>query len=151
MSIATLIRRRLAEGASDDAVIAEAIREAERREAPPSAAYQARMSTRARKQAFDALCNRDGSLCAQCGISDRTIWRAAGVYNNDDWGNNEDGHPLGFYTKVNASSNLEVDHILALHLGGSNDLENLWLLCRDCHKIKTAREQSQRLKRLFAQ
>jgi hypothetical protein len=31
----------------------------------------------------------------------------------------------------------EVDHIRALSLGGTNDLDNLEALCSDCHKIKT--------------
>jgi len=35
----------------------------------------------------------------------------------------------------------EVDHILALYKGGTNDLENLVALCRNCHGIKTTKER----------
>jgi hypothetical protein len=34
----------------------------------------------------------------------------------------------------------EVDHITRLEFGGSNDVGNLSALCRNCHGIKTARE-----------
>lgn len=34
----------------------------------------------------------------------------------------------------------EVDHITRLEFGGSNDVSNLSALCRNCHGIKTARE-----------
>lgn len=32
---------------------------------------------------------------------------------------------------------LECDHVVPLHKGGSNDVTNLRVLCRDCHAIKT--------------
>lgn len=35
---------------------------------------------------------------------------------------------------------LEVDHVVPLHVGGSNDPANLELLCRDCHRVKTELE-----------
>lgn len=35
----------------------------------------------------------------------------------------------------------EVDHIIPLHQGGSNQLSNLQALCRGCHGKKTIREQ----------
>lgn len=38
----------------------------------------------------------------------------------------------------------EVDHKHPLHLGGSNDDANLWVLCTECHKAKTAQESKQR-------
>lgn len=34
----------------------------------------------------------------------------------------------------------QVDHIVPLAKGGTDDLENLQLLCIECHKIKTQRE-----------
>jgi 5-methylcytosine-specific restriction endonuclease McrA len=40
----------------------------------------------------------------------------------------------------------EVDHVLALYRGGSNDLDNLEALCPNCHRRKTtfeAREESE--------
>ena len=37
-----------------------------------------------------------------------------------------------------------VDHIVPLWAGGANEDENLQLLCEPCHKVKTAREATQR-------
>ena len=37
--------------------------------------------------------------------------------------------------------NLEVDHRIPLHQGGTNDDDNLQSLCKDCHKTKSAEEQ----------
>lgn len=39
----------------------------------------------------------------------------------------------------------EVDHIIELANGGTDDLENLQPLCTNCHKAKTAAFNSQRL------
>ncbi|WP_407280595.1 HNH endonuclease signature motif containing protein [Aromatoleum evansii] len=38
----------------------------------------------------------------------------------------------------------EVDHVVALADGGADDDSNLQSLCGDCHKVKTARENSAR-------
>jgi hypothetical protein len=35
----------------------------------------------------------------------------------------------------------EVDHVIALHNGGSNEVNNLVALCRDCHGKKTAMDR----------
>ena len=35
----------------------------------------------------------------------------------------------------------EVDHILALYKGGSNEIDNLMALCRNCHGKKTAKDR----------
>jgi 5-methylcytosine-specific restriction protein A len=35
---------------------------------------------------------------------------------------------------------VEVDHYLAVHRGGTDDLSNLVSTCRACHKQKTANE-----------
>ena len=35
----------------------------------------------------------------------------------------------------------EVDHIIALYRGGTNDLTNLEALCRNCHGVKTFKEK----------
>jgi len=40
----------------------------------------------------------------------------------------------------------EVDHIVPLHKGGTDDLDNLQSLCHDCHAEKTAAEQGKRRK-----
>jgi 5-methylcytosine-specific restriction endonuclease McrA len=37
----------------------------------------------------------------------------------------------------------EVDHIVRLEIGGSNERFNLEALCRECHGMKTAYEQAQ--------
>jgi 5-methylcytosine-specific restriction endonuclease McrA len=35
----------------------------------------------------------------------------------------------------------EVDHVIALHNGGTNEIDNLVALCRDCHGKKTAMDR----------
>ncbi|WP_167359309.1 HNH endonuclease [Burkholderia humptydooensis] len=40
----------------------------------------------------------------------------------------------------------EVDHIISLEQGGTNDDDNLHLLCIDCHKKKTATDRGYVLK-----
>jgi hypothetical protein len=35
----------------------------------------------------------------------------------------------------------EVDHVIALHNGGTNEVNNLVALCRDCHGKKTAMDR----------
>lgn len=39
----------------------------------------------------------------------------------------------------------EVDHIIELANGGTDDIENLQPLCKSCHKAKTAKFNSERL------
>ncbi len=39
-------------------------------------------------------------------------------------------------------TDLHVDHVLALGLGGTNARDNLQLLCAPCHRYKTGKEQS---------
>lgn len=129
-------------GVPDAEVIARGIKFARDREQTPVNDVPdrcARMSTRERKAAFAKLVNRDGAKCCMCGVDHRPIWRRMGL------------HGTLTCTLVSQTSNLEVDHRLALHCGGDNAISNLWLLCRSCHQIKTSREQSERLKRLFAE
>jgi 5-methylcytosine-specific restriction protein A len=38
----------------------------------------------------------------------------------------------------------EVDHKTPLHLGGAESDANRWLLCVDCHRLKTEREEKER-------
>jgi 5-methylcytosine-specific restriction endonuclease McrA len=40
----------------------------------------------------------------------------------------------------------EVDHIIELAAGGDNTLDNLQILCKQCHKAKTAKFNSKRIK-----
>ncbi len=46
---------------------------------------------------------------------------------------------------------LEADHIVPLHRGGTNDASNLQSLCRQCHAIKTATEQGKDCGKKIAQ
>ena len=75
------------------------------------------------------------------------IWLRQGASSGDQWGE----HPWerAQFTIVYPSSNLELDHRQPLSAGGTNNDDNLWLLCRDCHKAKTSAERSARLKALF--
>jgi hypothetical protein len=40
----------------------------------------------------------------------------------------------------------EIDHVIELAAGGDNSLENLQVLCKPCHKVKTAKFNSSRIK-----
>jgi len=40
----------------------------------------------------------------------------------------------------------QVDHIIPLHQGGTDDLDNLEGLCLPCHEAKTARDMGRRAK-----
>jgi len=97
-----------------------------------------------RKRVFDVLCKNNGAFCVECGQPHKLIWRDASIFANPEWSNAR-------YTRVNCSSILEVDHIVELADGGSNDLDNLQLLCVDCHKSKTSKKRSTRLKKIFSE
>lgn len=94
-----------------------------------------RMGSSQRRAAYAKLIDRDGEACQECARGASTIWRRMGVFCTETEAR---------YTKVWPTSNLEVDHRLPLWAGGDNDLENLWLLCIECHKQKTSREASER-------
>ena len=119
------------------------------KELPPPTSH--RKGSGWRLKAYAELVERDGPVCAQCGCAERTIWRKAGLQNNDDWGVCEDGRCISYFSGVNPSSNLEVDHLKPLRDGGTNCLSNLWLLCVQCHRKKTSAEHSDRLRRMFAE
>lgn len=102
-----------------------------------------------RKRAYARLAARDGEICCECGCRGGTIWRRAGCWSGDQWG--DDAWERFRYTAVNPSSNLEVEHVIPLSEGGANDDNNLRLMCTACHKRKTSAERSTRLKRLFAE
>ena len=70
--------------------------------------------------------------CECCGIKEQFIWRNGGASGSYDDGT--------LHQIVWRTSNLELDHIIPLHRGGSNESENLQLLCVDCHRAKTAAE-----------
>jgi len=42
----------------------------------------------------------------------------------------------GRCVKCGSKKNLEIDHVVPLARSGSNRLENLQLLCRDCNRMK---------------
>lgn len=44
----------------------------------------------------------------------------------------------------------DIDHVLPLADGGSNDISNLQALCPSCHRVKTARENRDRDRRIAA-
>lgn len=56
-----------------------------------------------------------------------------------DWRNT---HPCASCGRITPAPEIEVDHRIALALGGTNAPENLQLLCRDCHKAKTAADMA---------
>lgn len=58
--------------------------------------------------------------CALCGIDERDVHCPSA----DKW----------------CISAMDVDHIIPLIDGGSHELDNLQLLCRPCHRKKTAKE-----------
>lgn len=93
-----------------------------------------RLSSEQRRARYAALTERGGPICSDCGCGEETIWRRMGV----------NGGPGEQYTRVHPTTNLEVDHRTPLWAGGDNALSNLWLLCIDCHKRKTAAEAGQR-------
>ncbi|MFF8629672.1 HNH endonuclease [Streptomyces werraensis] len=43
--------------------------------------------------------------------------------------------------KCGAREELEVDHIVPVSRAGSWELDNLWVLCRPCHRRKTYNER----------
>jgi 5-methylcytosine-specific restriction endonuclease McrA len=81
--------------------------------------------------------------CEQCNEPEQFIWRKGGVS-----GYFPDGDLVQF---VWLTSNLEIDHILPLHRGGSNEADNLQLLCVDCHKAKSAQERHEASRRRVAE
>ncbi|WP_425571123.1 HNH endonuclease [Sphingobium yanoikuyae] len=93
-----------------------------------------RLSSQRRKQVFSALVRRDGARCRECQIAHCIIWRRAGIFATS-------APEYYRYTRVNPSSNLEIEHIIPLSKGGTNNVINLQLLCGTCHKRKTAAER----------
>lgn len=48
------------------------------------------------------------------------------------------------YAKGRYTAATELDHIIPLHAGGTNDASNLQPLCRECHQAKTVRDMGYR-------
>ncbi|MCY4019266.1 MAG: HNH endonuclease signature motif containing protein [Chloroflexi bacterium] len=55
------------------------------------------------------------------------------VFDRDDWK----------CVQCGRRANLECDHKLAQHFGGTHEMENLQTLCRRCHKRKSRSERRQ--------
>lgn len=104
---------------------------------------ESRKPTSWRKRAYRRIAERDGASCAACGIAERYVWRKGGLCGAYE--------QTGDYLQiVHRCTNLELEHTVPLHCGGTNDDDNLRLLCGPCHRAKTSAEQSARLKALGA-
>lgn len=69
-----------------------------------------------------AIANRDGAACRGCGTVHESPIRPGGKPYPD-------------------FSQLQLDHVRALHLGGDESPTNCQLLCEACHRSKTTRER----------
>ena len=47
--------------------------------------------------------------------------------------------------KIDAGKSWDIDHILPLALGGTNEPDNLQILCRPCHRSKTSHSDIPRI------
>lgn len=94
-----------------------------------------RMCSTTKAKRLREIIERDGHCCAECGAEPQPIWRRMGLTCASDGSH---------FTRVHPTDNLEMDHRKPIWAGGDNRLENLWLLCIDCHKVKTSQEASER-------
>lgn len=67
---------------------------------------------------------RDGGRCTRCG-TDHPDWKHTGVSYGSHW------RGIGQHCALKAA--WEVDHILPVRMGGTDDPANLRLTCKDCH------------------
>lgn len=101
-----------------------------------------RLSSKWKQAAFRKVASRDGSKCCDCGCGQSFTYLCAG-------GNEtEEGYPFSWTYR---RSFLELDHIIPLHVGGGNELENLQLMCPPCHLRKTTAERSRRMRNYYAE
>jgi len=49
------------------------------------------------------------------------------------------------YQKIDAGKAWDIDHIIPLALGGTNEPENLQILCKPCHQSKTSQADIPRI------
>ena len=47
--------------------------------------------------------------------------------------------------KIDAGKAWDIDHVIPLALGGTNEAENLQILCKPCHQSKTAKNDIPRI------
>jgi hypothetical protein len=86
---------------------------------------------------------RDRGICAKCGLNCERLWIAIQWYST--WvADKPDFEPCWrFVRQIGRRANLwprclwQVDHILAVSLGGDNHPSNLQTLCLECHGEKT--------------
>ena len=52
------------------------------------------------------------------------------------------------HQKIDAGKAWDIDHILPLALGGTNEPENLQILCRPCHQSKTSQSDIPRIAKI---
>ena len=72
-------------------------------------------------------CNRCCTVKPHRGSDAQWRYVRLQVLNRDDWQ----------CTRCGSRHRLEIDHIVALAEGGTDDLDNLRVLCRDCHIADT--------------
>lgn len=101
---------------------------------------------------FSFLFSRDGPRCQICGDGG---YAEDGTYDRTGWTDGE-GQLLYPITYLKPSIRLEVDHVIPLWRAADYALAsrqalygptNLWLLCSDCHKAKSAIEAAERAAR----
>jgi 5-methylcytosine-specific restriction endonuclease McrA len=54
-----------------------------------------------------------------------------------------DGHCANCRRKIRTGEDWDLDHRIALENGGTNDLENMQVLCEFCHGMKTSDDHSE--------
>lgn len=93
---------------------------------------------------------RDGGICQLCGIDCTELRRALDAMPATDRG--EIGAAMGIPAQRRRKGNRlwDVDHIVPLAVGGSNELENLRTLCIPCHRAITAAFNEEQAAKMLA-
>jgi len=97
------------------------------------------------KKMRDDVFRRDHGVCAECGIDCVDLKHRMNMLkraNFEGW--KEAKRLLVKYGFDMAGNYWEADHIVPLAEGGANELKNIQLLCRGCHKAKTAEQAARR-------
>lgn len=113
------------------------------------------------KAQFNFLFDRDGPKCQICGggkyaLALESLYHPPGMDWKEWWKLHQDPDAPGRICYLKPSIRLEVDHIVPLWRAEDFALairrqlygpKNLWLLCTDCHKAKSAIEAAERAAR----